>query len=57
MRDTDTDFMVQIEDSLIKEGFNLLSINRAADATEAIKGFIADLAWSEWDGESLGYGG
>ena len=57
MRDIDTDFTVQIEDTLKKEGFNRLSIDRACDATEAIKGFIEELADNEWDGNALGFGG
>ena len=57
MRDIDMDFAVQIEQKLVKEGFNRLTIDRACDATEAIKGFIEELADNEWDGNALGFGG
>jgi hypothetical protein len=57
MINTDEAFVLQIENKLMKEGFNNLSIDRAADVTEAIKGFIEDLSWNEWVPETLGYGG
>jgi|APSaa5957512576_1039674.scaffolds.fasta_scaffold255897_1 hypothetical protein len=57
MGNPDEAFIIQIENTLQKEGFGRLNIDQAADAVEAIKGFIEDLSFNGWVPEVLGYGG
>ena len=57
MADKDTSYIVSIEKTLKKEGFDRLTIDRAVDVTEAIQGFIETLADKDWDPAAVGYGG
>ena len=57
MANLDEAFVLQIENKMMEEGFNNLSLEKAADNIEAIKGFIEDLSWNNWIPEALGYGG
>ena len=53
----DREYIKDIEDEMFREGFHKLSHPEAEDATAAIRGFILDLAYNGWNGETLGYGG